>query len=133
MNRPTGITILALLALFGGLSSFIGALTLLLGGAVGGAAIGGVTGVFLGGIAVVTGLVLLASALLSLAFAYGAWYLKPWGWLLGVITEGFSLLSAAMALLNGSSLGSQFFSIVVAGIILYYLFRPEIKAAFGRA
>lgn len=132
MNRPTGITILALLALFGGLSSLIGAMTLLLGGAVGGAAIGGAPGVVLGGIAIVTGLVLLASALLSLAFAYGAWYLKPWGWLLGVITEGFSLLSAVMALINGSSFGSQFFSFLVAGIILFYLFRPEIKAAFGR-
>jgi len=132
VNRPTGITILAILALMGGLLSLIGALTLFLGGAlaVGGS---GVVGVALGALAIITGLVMLVSALLSLAFAYGAWNLKPWGWLLGIVTQGFSLFSSLMALINGSDFGSQLFSILVAGGILYYLFRPDIKAAFGRS
>ena len=76
---------------------------------------------------------MLVSALLSLAFAYGAWNLKPWGWLLGIVTQGFSLFSSLMALINGSDFGSKLFSILGAGGILYYLFRPDIKAAFGRS
>lgn len=131
MNRPTGITILAILALISGLFSLIGALTLFLGGALAAGA-SGVVGVALGALAIFTGLVMLISALLSLAFAYGAWNLKPWGWLLGVVTQGFSLFSSLIALINGSDFGSQLFSLLVAGGILYYLFRPEIKAAFGR-
>lgn len=132
MNRPTGITILAILALLGGLVSLIGALTLLLGGALA-AGTSGVVGVALGALAIFTGLTMLVSALLSLAFAYGAWNLKPWGWLLGVVTQGFSLFSSLLALINGSDFGSQLFGILVAGGILVYLFRPDIKAAFGRS
>jgi uncharacterized membrane protein (DUF2068 family) len=74
----------------------------------------------------------LVSAALSLAFAYGAWYLKPWGWIMGIVSQGLSVLISLINIINGSSFFSQVINIAIAGAIIYYLFTPEVKRAFGR-
>ena len=105
------------------------------------AAIGGVLGLIaaielLGhdGIAIFWALVTLILSSISLVFAFGAWYLKLWAWMLGVGVEGLAIL---VALINwiGISGGSLLFlvSAAISGAILYYLFTPEIKRVFGRA
>ena len=138
MQRPTGITILAVLAVIGGLMGIIGAFGLFALGAISGVVLGAAgaaaTGFLAGGFAVFWGLVTLVQAVLSLAFGYGAWFLKPWAWTLGVAVEGFSVLVAFVNWIGGNS---DFFgfliSAAIAGVILYYLFSAEIKRAFGRA
>ena len=72
-------------------------------------------------------------AVLALAFAYGAWTLKPWAWTLGIVAEGLGIALAVLFIVDGSSITSQAISIMIAGAILYYLFTPAVKAAFGRA
>ncbi len=89
-------------------------------------------GVFLLTVSPLFGLVTLVIALLDFAFAYGAWTLKPWGWTLGVALQVISLLSAVVSIAMGSSIGSQIIPVVVAAIILYYLFRRDIQEAFWR-
>jgi uncharacterized membrane protein YjjP (DUF1212 family) len=59
--------------------------------------------------------------------------LMPWAWMLGIIAEGVALLSALLSLLNGGNFFSFLISAAIAGAILYYLFTPEVKKAFGRA
>lgn len=132
MQRPTGITILAVLALIGGVLGLFAALGLFGLGALSGAALGNVGGFIFGGLAIFIGLVTLVSAGLSLAFAYGAWYLKPWGWIMGIISQGISVLISLINIINGGSFFSQVINIAIAGAIIYYLFTPEVKRAFGR-
>lgn len=133
MQRPSGITILAVLALIGGLLSLFAALAFFGLGALTSAALGTVGGFVFGGVAIVLGIITLISAALSLAFAYGAWNLKPWGWLMGVASQGLSVLITLINIVRGADFLGQLLSLVIAGAILYYLFTPEVKRAFGRA
>jgi hypothetical protein len=128
--RPTGITILAVLSAIGGVLSIIGGIALI--GLLGaGAAATGQAGLF--GIGVVFGVLALALGIASLAFAYGAWTLQPWAWTLGVIIQAANIIFAVVAVIGGSDIASQIIGVAIAAIILYYLFQPNIKAAFGKA
>jgi uncharacterized membrane protein (DUF2068 family) len=69
---------------------------------------------------------------LALAFAYGAWMLKPWAWMLGMVAFGISLVLSVLGIINGDFSG-QIISILIAIAVLYYLNTPAVKAAFGRA
>jgi uncharacterized membrane protein (DUF2068 family) len=136
MERPTGVTILAILAIIGGLLGLFGSLAIFaLGGAatVIGAAGAGAHAVVGGGLLMGLAVFLLILSVLQLAFGIGAWTLQPWAWTLGVIAQGLSLLGSVAQILNGHGIGSQLFSILIAGLILYYLFTPTVKEAFGKA
>ena len=137
MQRPTGITILAVLAAIGGVLGLFAAIGLFGLGAVGSALMGaaGVSGGFLyGGFAIFWALVTLILSSISLVFAFGAWYLKLWAWMLGVGVEGLAILVSFINWIGGSnSFFSFLVSAAIAGAILYYLFTPEIKRVFGRA
>lgn len=126
--RPMGVTIIAVLAAIGGVLGLLaGVAALGLGGLVASAGSG------LGGLLAIVGLVAIVQAVLSLAFAYGAWGLKPWGWMLGIVVEVIGLVLSALFILNGDAITSQAISIVVAVAIIYYLMTPAVKTAFGRA
>ncbi|MGB0563721.1 MAG: hypothetical protein ACPGVO_18270 [Spirulinaceae cyanobacterium] len=132
-SRPTGVTILAILSVIGGLLSILGgAAAILLGGlaGLGGAAQGSAEAAGVGAAAFVIGIFVIALGLANLVVAYGLWNLKGWAWIVCVVLQGISVLSALVQLVNGA--GGAVFSIVIAGVILYYLFRPNVKAAFGR-
>jgi hypothetical protein len=135
MERPVGVTILAILALIGGVFSLFGALIVLgLGGAVtiGGAATGHAGAAVGGGLIFVMGILVAVSGLLSLAFGVGALQLKPWAWTLGIVAEGLSILTSLMGLSRSDNRGGSVFGILVAVAILYYLFTPRVRAAFGK-
>lgn len=127
MQRPTGITILAVLSAIAGVFGLLAAIVLLgLGGAVGATGLGGLVFVF--------GLVALVYAVLSLALAYGFWTLKPWAWPLGVGVQVLGLIYAVAQYLNDpNQLVGAIISLAIAAVILWYLFQPNVKAAFGRS
>jgi hypothetical protein len=135
--RPTGVTILAVLALIGGVFGLIAGLGLMMGGALLGGMMGGASGVALGGMAFIFGVLTIGLAIAELAFAYGAWTLKPWAWALGIIAALANLvLIAISAVLSGdivSSLIGSVISIAIWAVVLYYLNQPTVKSAFGRA
>jgi hypothetical protein len=132
-----GVTILAVLALIGGIFALIGGLGLIAGGALLGGIVGGSQGVALGGLAFIFGIVTLGVAVADIAFAYGAWTLKPWAWALGIIIGLFSLVWIVVTGLAGGDLvgaiTSSIISIAIWGIVLWYLNTPDVKRAFGRA
>jgi uncharacterized membrane protein (DUF2068 family) len=127
MQRPTGVTIIAILSAIGGVFGLLAALVLL-GLGTAGAAAG------LGGLVFVAGIIVLAYSVLSLVLAYGFWYLKPWAWPLGVGVQALGIVQAVLQFMNDSTqIVSLVISIAIAGVILWYLFQPHVKAAFGRA
>jgi hypothetical protein len=126
MQRPTGITILAVLSAIAGVFGLIAALALLGIGAVGAA--GG-----LGGMVFVAGLIALVYGIGSLALAYGFWTLKPWAWPLGVGVQVLGIIYAVAQYVNDpTQLISTIISLAIAAVILWYLFQANVKAAFGR-
>lgn len=126
--RPQGVTILAVLAAIGGVLGILGGVALL---GLGSLAVAG-TGI-LGGAIAIFGLIAIVQSVLALAFAYGAWTLKPWAWTLGIAAEAIGIALSVLFIINGSSITSQAISIIIAGAIIYYLMTPPVKAAFGKA
>jgi hypothetical protein len=118
--RPTGITILAVLAGVGGVLTALAGIALFVLGAVA-----------FGGLGALLGLAFLAVAALYIAFCVGALQMKPWAWPLGVVGAAASIILSVLQLIGGDV--SQIISIAIGAAIIYYLMRPEIKAAFGRA
>jgi len=129
-SRPTGITILAVLFAIGGVLGILAGVALLGVGAI-------AAGSGLGGLAAIFGIIALALGAAEIAEAYGLWTLKPWAWTLGI---GLAIVSLAFivlqAVLSGNivdTLVSSIISIVIWGVVLWYLMQPQIKAALGRA
>jgi hypothetical protein len=132
-QRPTGITILAVLAAIGGVFGLLAAITALGFAGVAAGALGGTVGLAAGSLLVIGGIILLVASVINLAFAYGAWNLKPWAWVLGLIGQGLGLLSAVITTLDSGSVSGQILNIVISALIIYYLLTPDVKRAFGRA
>jgi uncharacterized membrane protein (DUF2068 family) len=129
MQRPTGVTIIAVLAAIGGVLGILSGLALIgLGGFI---AASGVTG---GALAPIVGLLLLAYGVLALVLAYGFWTLKPWAWTLGIGLQAAGIVINILQFMNDTTqLGSRIISIAISAAIIWYLYRPNVKAAFGRA
>ncbi len=129
-QRPTGVTILAVLAFIGGVVSILGGLSLVfLGSAVGAATSAtdiGIMGILFGGASVIVGGV-------YVLVAFGFWKGIPWGWPLGIALALVSMaLAIAQLVLGYTSFFSAIISIAVGVVILYYLNQPNVKRFFGR-
>ncbi|MDP9250439.1 MAG: hypothetical protein M3O78_03610 [Chloroflexota bacterium] len=128
MQRPTGITILAVLAAIAGVLYILGGLALLTVGAVVSATYA------LGGLAAIIGLIILVVGVLYIGLAYGFWSLKPWAWSLGVgLQVAGIILNIVQYVNNNANLVGTIIGIAIAGAIIYYLYQPSVKAAFGRS
>ncbi len=99
-GRPTGITILAVLAAIAGVFALLGGLALVASGGFIGATTGSGA---LGGLAALVGAVLIVSGAASLFFAWGAWGLQPWAWTLGVVIQAVNIVLGLFQLINGNA------------------------------
>ena len=132
-SRPTGVTILAVLSAIGRVLSILGGVVLLgVGAVVGTAGAGG-----LGGLAALFGLAFVVLGVAELVLAYGFWGLKPWAWTLGigvaVVQLAFIVVQAVLSNNLVGSLTGSIISIVIWAVVIWYLWQPQIKAAFGRS
>jgi hypothetical protein len=139
MERPTGVTILAVLGYIGaGLLVFAALGTFTMGGVLlsrmgGGGAMG-----MLGGAAVAfVGVVFLIIAVLYVVLATGLLKLQNWARILTIVFVGLGLLFQALGLLGALFHFHPFIFIwraIFAAIdvwILVYLLKPHVKQAFG--
>jgi hypothetical protein len=86
---------------------------------------------FLGGLGIAFGAVLVAIAIVSFVVAYGLLKGKRWAWTVAIILSVISIVWNAITLVTAANYGG-IISIIISGIILYYLFRPHVKAYFGK-
>ena len=84
----------------------------------------------LGGIGVASGIVLLAIAIVSFIVAYGLLKGLGWAWTVTVILSFVSIVFNAISIATGNI--AAIISIIISGIIIYYLYRPYVKAYFGK-
>ena len=134
-ERPTGVTILAVLAVIGGLIALsFGGFMAFLGPAVGvemTKQTSDASAAAYGGMMAFLGIAFVVQGLIQLVTAYGLFTLKGWAWLLAVVMQVFSLALNGIQLFRGQ-IGGAVIGVLIAAGILYYLFRPHVKRAFGR-
>ena len=121
-SRPFGVTIIAILIIIAGVIS------LLIG--IGSVAIGPLIGL----VFVVTGAISLALGVAYLVMAFGLWKGKGWAWTISTIVLFIGIVIDIISLPRRSAgdIVSSIVSIAINAVILYYLFRPHVKAYFGK-
>ncbi len=108
-HRPLGVTIIAILTIIGGLIFLASGLVLLIIG---------------------IGIILLALGIAYLVMAYGLWKGRGWAWTITLILSAIGIVVALISIAAGNI--GAIFSIVIHGIVIYYLYRPNVKAFFGK-
>jgi uncharacterized membrane protein (DUF2068 family) len=108
-RRPLGVTIIAILTIIGGIIFLASGLVLLIIG---------------------IGIILLALGIAFLVMAYGLWKGKRWAWTITLILSAIGIILALVSIAFGN-VGS-ILSVIIHGVVIYYLYRPNVKAFFGK-
>jgi len=147
LKRPTGVTILAVLAILGAIGLlFSGAvligLGLLLGtlaasvditNAINNAGYPGLSSlgvVTISALIIVLGAVILILGILYLAVGVGFFGGKRWAWTLGIIVSVIGIVLGIIQVAFGNY--GSVLSLIISLLIVYYLMRPHVKAFFGK-
>ena len=109
-HRPLGVTLVAILTAIGGLIFLGSGLVLLIVG---------------------IGFILLVLGIAYLVMAYGLWKGKGWAWTITLILSVISIISAIVSIAYGGY--GAIINIIINAVIIYYLYRPNVKAYFGKA
>jgi uncharacterized membrane protein (DUF2068 family) len=136
VQRPVGISIIAVLAALVGVICFIGAVGLAALSTAGSAfedlieTYGGTVMPFNIGSFITAALLALAGfaaiiGILYLVAAYGLWTGRGWARMLAII---LLILDIILGIL---SLPAGIITIIIAGVLLWYFFTPSVKAFFG--
>ena len=135
-QRPTEVTIIAILQILDGLWGLASGCALLAGGGALTALIlhfateapqwvGGV----LGGTVAVVGLVLVLFAVLDFILAWGIWKLRRQAWWLTMITAVLSILGSLGTLAGGNLTSIP--AVALDGLTVVLLLTPSVRQAFG--
>jgi hypothetical protein len=118
-QRPLGVSIIAILAAIGGIAFLI----------ANEAKIGTVTA----GIGV--SLIPIPLSIAYLVMAFGLWKGKGWAWTITIVISliGITLGAASLGtlLIVTENIGA-ILSVAINAIIIYYLYRPNVKVFFGK-
>jgi len=110
-SRPFGVTLIAILLALEGILAIVQSL-FLLGSAL-------------------AFIVTLLFGLVLLYLAYSMWNLQPWAWIATLILEGLNALFALITIISAPGAIGAWISLIIAAVIIFYLTRPEVHAAFG--
>jgi uncharacterized membrane protein (DUF2068 family) len=129
VNRPLGVSILAVLHVLQALVLFVGGLALLSVRLLR-------PRIFLRmphltGLLSVLGGVLFVIALLALLLAYGLWFGKGWAWTFSFILAILGIIFSVVILFLRAGLGSAI-TLILDLVIIYYLLQPNVKAFFNK-
>ena len=108
-QRPLGVTIIAILMIISGIALLsTGAILLVVG----------------------IGVVPIVLGIASFVMAYGLWKGKGWAWTITLIISVISIISAIVSIaFHGYG---AIINIIINAVIIYYLYRPNVKAYFGK-
>jgi hypothetical protein len=126
-ERPKGITVLSVLALIGGIFSFVAGIILMFGGGIGTAA-----GLAEGWTVMAFGGVMFATGLVSFLVGYGFWTMRRWAAPAALAVYGAGILTNVLSVvLAGASPVSVVLPVVVAVAVIWYVQQPENRAALS--
>ena len=136
--RPSGVSVLAILAALGGILGLIVAVVLgimstematlieSLMEEYGAVVLPGI-GEFIETLVLAIAAVLAISGILALIDAYGLWIGAGWAWWLTIILSVLGIIGGLLSLPGG------IISIIIDILIIYYFTRPHVKEFFGLA
>jgi uncharacterized membrane protein (DUF2068 family) len=75
--------------------------------------------------------ILIAIGILSFVVSYGLLKGRTWAWTLTVVLSIISIVLNVISIAAGNI--ASIVSVIISGIILYYLYRPHVKGYFGKA
>lgn len=142
-KRPTGVTIIGILTIIGGIVMLLGGIALVTLAAVvpilpltdgqinSQLANTGMSTDMLAIVSSATGGVFLILGIASLVVAYGLFKAKKWAWTTSVVLSFITIAMGIISIATGNIGGIA--SIAISGVIVYYLYRPHVKAYFGKA
>src|ERR687892_2090980 len=108
-HRPLGVTVVAILTAIGGLIFLGSGLVLLIVG---------------------IGVILLALGIAYLVMAYGLWKGRGWAWTITLILSVIGIIVAIVSIILGNV--AAIINAIIHGVVIYYLYRPNVKAFFGK-
>jgi hypothetical protein len=117
-----GVTILAILTILSGIAMLLAGLGI--------AALGTVLiflaplGIFFGGILIILGIV-------SFIVAGGLLQGRGWAWTGTLVISIISIIIGIASLAAGN--GGSIISVIISGVVIYYLYRPYVMAFFGKS
>ena len=117
--RPRGITVLVLLGALEGAVLLLGGLLLLIFSGL------------VGGVPSATAGLLLVSAIFNFIVAYGYWNGFGWAWWGGLILAIIGAIGAILMMPLGVM--TMALSLIINGLIIYYLTQPYVQEYFGRS
>jgi hypothetical protein len=115
-RRPLGVTIVAILMAINGISLIVSGAT----------AAGLIAVPFVGAV----GFVLIAIGIAFLGVAWGLITGKGWAWIVTVILSIIAIISSIISIASGHF--GAVIHLILSGVILYYMYRPDVKSYFGR-
>lgn len=110
-NRPLGITIIAILVIIGGIGSFS-------------------SGFVVMPIVPLLGIILVIIGLAYFGVGFGLWRGLNWAWSITLIVSVMGIIVGLGSLATGNI--GLLFQVIINAIIIYYLYRPNVKAYFGK-
>jgi hypothetical protein len=125
-KRPLGVTIVAILMIINGI--------ILIASGIFGVSTAGLLGADLGSLAgaiAATSSIVIALGVASLIIAWGLLTGRGWAWIVTVIISIISIIMSIIAIATGNF--GSIISLIINGVILYYMYRPDVKAYFGRS
>jgi hypothetical protein len=66
----------------------------------------------------------------SFIVAWGLFKGKGWAWTVTIILSAISVIMGIVSLVGGNF--GAIVNIIIAGVVIYYLYRPHVKAYFGK-
>jgi len=143
MERPAGVTIIAVLGIIGGAVLALIGLALCAGGALFSGMAQRPMGMMIGAGSAVVGVILLGVAALYIVTAIGLLKLQAWARILAVVLTVAGLFLSVLGLFDAFRFPHVlfFFGVLVRHLvviaidvwILIYLFQPNVKRVFGAA
>lgn len=142
MNRPTGVTLIAVLCFIGGAFLLLAGVVMVAGGGMlatvmsqQGAQAGPLAGI-LAGLGAALGIFFLALATLDIVMGVGLIKLKEWARMVTLVVTAIFAALGAWGLLTSFThfvVSAVLFKVIVLALqvwIVMYLLKPEVKAAF---
>ena len=130
-HRPTGITIIAILMIIGGLILLFTGITPLFLGPLISIDISDYQISQLGLLITIGGLVLVGLGIASFIVSWGLLKGKGWARTITLIISIIAIIFAIISLISSEDL-IHIIEIIVYGIIIYYMFTNKVKLYFGR-
>ena len=129
-QRPTGITVISILMIIGGLTLLVTGIAPLVIGPLISIDSAYSTG-SLGFLITIGGLALVILGIASLIVSWGLLKGKTWARTITLIISFIAIIFAIISLVSSGDL-THVISIIIYGIIIYYMFTDKVKLFFGK-